>query len=215
MNQNESLELIRRTGVIAIMRAKSSDQLLAAAEAVAEGGVRAIEVTMTTPGALAVIEQAVKAFGKDLLFGAGTVLDAESARAAILAGAGFIVAPGFDAATVSLCRRYGVPAFPGAYTPSEILSAWQAGAAMVKVFPASVGGPGFIKALKAPLPQIEMVPTGGVEIDNAAEFIEAGASALGVGSSLIDQKILDARDFAGLTERARRFMTEVALGRGR
>ena len=144
MNQNESLELVRRTGVIAIMRAKSSDQLLQAAEAVYAGGVRVIEVTMTTPGALSVIERAVAQFGKDVLFGAGTVLDAESARAAILAGAAFVVSPGFDAGAVALCRRYSVPAFPGAYTPTEIITAWQAGAAMVKIFPASVGGPGFI-----------------------------------------------------------------------
>jgi 2-dehydro-3-deoxyphosphogluconate aldolase / (4S)-4-hydroxy-2-oxoglutarate aldolase len=214
MNQNESLELVRRTGVIAIMRAKSSDQLLQAAEAVYAGGVRVIEVTMTTPGALSVIERAVAQFGKDVLFGAGTVLDAESARAAILAGAAFVVSPGFDAGAVALCRRYSVPAFPGAYTPTEIITAWQAGAAMVKIFPASVGGPGFIKALKAPLPQIEMVPTGGVEIENAAEFMRSGAAALGVGNSLIDQKILDAHDFATLTERARRFIAEVARGRG-
>lgn len=213
MNQAGSVELVRSSGVIAIMRAKSSDQLLQAAEAVCAGGVRIIEVTMTTPGALGVIETAVRQFGRDVLFGAGTVLDAESARAAILAGAGFIVSPGFDAATVALCRRYSIPAFPGAYTPTEIIAAWQAGAAMVKIFPASVGGPGFIKALKAPLPQVEMVPTGGVEIDNTAAFIRAGAAAVGVGNSLIDPKLLDARDFAALTARARSFLSEVARGR--
>lgn len=213
MNQTESLELVRSSGVIAIMRAKSSDQLLRAAEAVCTGGVRVIEVTMTTPGALGVIEAAVRQFGHDILFGAGTVLDAESARAAILAGAAFVVSPGFDPGMVALCRRYSIPAFPGAYTPTEVITAWQAGAAMVKIFPASVGGPGFIKALKAPLPQVEMVPTGGVEIENTGAFIRAGASAVGVGNSLIDPKLLDERDFPALTSRARCFMEEVARGR--
>ena len=213
MNQSDSIELVRRTGVVAIMRAKSADQLLQAAEAVYAGGIRVIEVTLTTPGALGVIEEAVSRFGQDVLFGAGTVLDAESARAAILAGAGFIVSPGFDAATVALCRRYSIPVIPGAFTPTEIISAWQAGAAMVKIFPASLGGPGLIKALKAPLPQIEMLPTGGVDADNAAEFIRAGAVAVAAGSSLIDSRLLATRDFAALTARARRFIEEVARGR--
>lgn len=213
MNREQALELIRRTGVIAIMRAKSSDQLLQAADSIRAGGVSAIEVTMTTPGALAVIEQAAARYGQDVLLGAGTVLDAQSARAAILAGAQFIVAPSLDLGTIRLCRRYSVPVFPGAYTPTEIVTAWQAGADMVKVFPASVGGPALIKALKAPLPQVELVPVGGVELANAAEFIRAGSAALGVGNALVDQKLLDARDFDTLTERARRFVAEVARGR--
>lgn len=215
MNHQDSLTLIRRTGIIAIMRAKSSDQLLHAADAIRAGGVCAIEVTMTTPGALAIIEQATARPDQDVLFGAGTVLDAESARAAILAGAQFIVAPGLRPAVVELCRRYSVPVFPGAYTPTEIIAAWEAGADMVKVFPASVGGPDFIKALKAPLPQIELVPVGGVELDNTADFIRAGAAAVGVGSALINQKLLDARDFAALTDRARRFVQAVEDGRAR
>jgi 2-dehydro-3-deoxyphosphogluconate aldolase/(4S)-4-hydroxy-2-oxoglutarate aldolase len=215
MNREQAVGLIRQTGVIAIMRASSSDQLLQAADAIREGGVAAIEVTMTTPGALAVIEQAAARYGQDVLFGAGTVLDAESARAAILAGARFVVAPTLDLETIGLCRRYSVPVFPGAYTPTEILAAWQAGADMVKVFPASVGGPALIKALKAPLPQIELVPVGGVEVDNTAEFIRAGSAAVGVGGSLIDQKLLDAGDFATLRQRARRFVEEVARGRQR
>lgn len=215
MNHHAQLELIRRTGVIAIMRAKSSDQLLAAADAIRAGGVAAIEVTMTTPGALAVIEQAASRYGEDVLFGAGTVLDAESARAAILSGAQFIVAPSLDLATIALCRRHSVPVFPGAFTATEIVAAWQAGADMVKVFPASLGGPALIKALRAPLPQIDLVPVGGVELDNAADFIRAGSAALGVGSALVDQKLLDNRDFATLTERARRFIEAVAQGRGK
>jgi 2-dehydro-3-deoxyphosphogluconate aldolase/(4S)-4-hydroxy-2-oxoglutarate aldolase len=208
-----TLDLIRDTGVIAIMRARSSDQLLRAADAIREGGVCAIEVTMTTPGALAVIEEAVSRYGRDVTFGAGTVLDSESARAAILAGAQFVVAPNLNLAMIELCRRYSVPVFPGAFTPTEIVAAWQAGADMVKLFPANLGGPALIKALKAPLPQIELVPVGGVELDNVADFIRAGSAAVGVGSALIDQKLLDAGDFDTLKERGRRLIAEVQRGR--
>ena len=213
MNHQESLDLIRKTGVIAIMRARSSDQLLRAADAIREGGVRVIEVTMTTPGALSVIERAVSRYGENVLFGAGSVLDAESARAAILAGAQFIVSPSFKPALVEMCRRYSVPVMPGAYTPTEILTAWECGADMVKVFPASVGGPALIKALKAPLPQVELVPVGGVNLDTTADFIRAGAAAVGVGSALVSQELLDSGDFAALTDRARRFVEEVVRGR--
>jgi 2-dehydro-3-deoxyphosphogluconate aldolase/(4S)-4-hydroxy-2-oxoglutarate aldolase len=215
MNHTDSLNLIRSTGVIAIMRAKSSDQLLAAAEAIRAGGVCAIEVTMTTPGALTVIAQATARRDEAVLFGAGTVLDPESARAAILAGAQFIVAPNLNLGVIELCRRYSIPVFPGAYTPTEIVTAWQAGADMVKVFPASIGGPAFIKALKAPLPQIELVPVGGVEIENTADWMRAGSAAVGVGSALVDQKLLDAADFAALTDRGRRLIAEVKRGRAR
>jgi 2-dehydro-3-deoxyphosphogluconate aldolase/(4S)-4-hydroxy-2-oxoglutarate aldolase len=213
MDHRESLELIRSTGVVAIMRAKSSEQLLHAADAIRAGGVRVIEVTMTTPGALSVIEQAVARYGQDLLFGAGTVLDAESARAAILAGAQFIVAPTFSVPLIETCRRYSIPVMPGAFTPTEILTAWESGADMVKVFPASFGGPALIKAIKAPLPQIDLVPVGGVDLDTTADLIRAGAAAVGVGSALIDRKLLEAKDFATLTDRARRFVEEVARGR--
>lgn len=213
MDKREMMELIQKTGVIAIMRAKSSDQLLAAADAIKAGGVQAIEVTMTTPGALDVIRQATERYGSDVLFGAGSVLDPESARAAILAGAQFVVSPTLNLRTVELCNRYSIPVVPGAYTPTEILTAWEAGADMVKVFPASVGGPDYFKAIKAPLPQIKLVPVGGVELDNTADFIRAGADAVGVGSALVSQKLLDAGDFATLTERARRFCQEVAKGR--
>ena len=214
MNHQESMDLIRKTGVISIMRAKSSEQLIRAADAIREGGVRVIEVTMTTPGALSVIEQAVSRYGEDVLFGAGTVLDAESARAAILAGAQFIVSPSFKASLVEICRRYSVPVIPGAYTPTEVLTAWECGADRVKVFPASFGGSALIKAIKAPLPQVELVPVGGVNLDTTADFIRAGAAAVGVGSALINQRLLDSGDFDALTDRARRFIDEVARGRG-
>ena len=213
MNKTEKLDLIRSTGVIAIMRANSSDQLIAAADAIKAGGVRVIEVTMTTPGALNVIEEAIGRYGDEVLFGAGSVLDAETARAAILAGAGFIVAPTLKVGVVELCNRYSVPVMPGIFTPTEALTAWEAGADMVKLFPASVGGPDMIKAIRAPLPQLEIVPVGGVDLTTAVDFIRKGAAALGVGSSLVNQKLLDAGDMAELRRRAEAFIAAVQAGR--
>jgi 2-dehydro-3-deoxyphosphogluconate aldolase/(4S)-4-hydroxy-2-oxoglutarate aldolase len=213
MSAEDKLELIRRTGVVAIMRAKSSDQLLAAADAIRAGGVNAIEVTMTTPGALNVISQAVARYGAEVLFGAGSVLDPESARAAILAGAQFVVCPTLNLQTIALCKRYAVPVMPGAYTPTEVLTAWEAGADIVKVFPAEIGGPAYIKAIKAPLPQVRLMPVGGVDLNTTAGFIRAGAEVVGVGSALVDQKLLDAQDFDTIAERARRFREEVNKGR--
>jgi 2-dehydro-3-deoxyphosphogluconate aldolase / (4S)-4-hydroxy-2-oxoglutarate aldolase len=213
MTKNEKLKLIRDTGIIAIIRAQRSDQLIAAADAICQGGVRVVEVTMTTPGALAVITQAANKFGDEILFGAGTVLDAETARVAILAGAGFIVSPNIDLDNIALCNRYNVPIIPGGYTPTELLSARQAGADMIKLFPADVGGPKLVRALLAPFPQLELVPTGGVDLDNAHEFIRAGAAALGVGSSLISQAVLDSSDMSELTRRAAAFVEAVKVGR--
>jgi len=214
MDKTAKLNLIRETGVVAIMRATSSEQLIAAADAIEAGGVRVIEVTMTTPGALNVIDQATSRYGDEVLFGAGSVLDAETARAAILAGAGFVVAPTLDLGTIALCNRYSIPVMPGCYTPSEMLTAWQAGADMVKLFPASVGGPALIKAIRAPLPQLEIVPVGGVNLDTAADFIGNGAAALGVGSSLVNQKLLDEGDMDELTRRAAAFVEQVQIARG-
>ena len=213
MDHQAALTLIRETAVIAIIRASSSNQLLRAADAIRAGGLCVIEVTMTTPGALSTIEQAVARYDQDILFGAGTVLDSESARAAILAGAQFIVGPSFSPAMVETCRRYSVPVIPGAYTPTEALAAWESGADMVKIFPASVGGPPFIRALKAPLPQLDLVPVGGVNLKTTAAFIQAGAAAVGVGSSLVNQTLLDSQSFAEITDRSRRFTEEVQRGR--
>ena len=210
-----SMQRIVETGVVAIMRANSSDQLLGAAKAVLEGGVAAIEVTMTTPGALDVVRQATAEFGKEVLFGVGSVLDAETARAAILAGAQFVVCPTLKLATIELCKRYSIPVVPGAYTPTEILTAWEAGASAVKVFPANAGGPGYIKAIKAPLPQVSLSAVGGVNLETTAEFIRAGADFVGVGGELVNQKLLDSCDFAAITERARGFCEQVAKGRAR
>ena len=213
MTKTEKLDLIRQTGIIAIMRAQGSDQLIAAADAIQAGGVRAIEVTMNTPGALRVIEEASKRYGEGVLFGAGTVLDAETARAAILAGADFVVSPSLNLDMLAMCNRYSIPLTPGCYTPTEMLKAWEAGADMVKLFPASVGGPSLIKAILAPLPQLEIVPVGGVNLDTAGDFIRNGAAALGVGSDLVSQKLLDERNMEELTRRAAAFIEQVKKGR--
>jgi 2-dehydro-3-deoxyphosphogluconate aldolase / (4S)-4-hydroxy-2-oxoglutarate aldolase len=213
VNKAEKLNLIRETGIVAIMRASSSEQLIAAAEAIRQGGVRVIEVTMTTPGALEVISAAAKRFGGEVLFGAGSVLDPETARAAILAGAGFIVAPTLKASTIELCSRYSIPVMPGCMTPTEMLTAVELGADMIKLFPAEIGGPALVKAVLAPLPHLQIVPVGGVDLNTAAAFIRAGSAALGVGSSLINQKLLDAGDMDELTRRASAFIAEVQKGR--
>lgn len=213
MNKLDKLNLIRQTGVIAIMRASSSGQLIAAADAIREGGVRVIEVTMTTPGALGVIAEAAARYGDEVLFGAGTVLDPETARAAILAGAGFIVAPTLNLRVIEMGHRYGIPVLPGCATPTEALTAWEAGAELIKLFPAEFGGPALVRAILAPLPQLELVPVGGVNLDNAAEFIRSGAAALGLGTALVNQKLLDAGDRVELTRRAAAFILEVRKGR--
>ena len=222
MNKTERLKLVTGTGVIAIMRAKkvpasqagTSEQLVAAAEAIWRGGVRAIEVTMTMPGALQVIAEASVRLGSNVLFGAGTVLDTETADAAIRAGAGLIVSPTLDVEVIRLCNRYGVVAVPGCYTPTEMLAAWNAGADLIKFFPAEVGGPAMLRAIRAPLPHLQIVPVGGVTLDNAAEYMRSGAAALGIGSALITQALLDSGDLAELTRRAAAFIAAVKTGRG-
>ena len=213
MMKQSAVDRIREGGVIAIMRASNSDQLLAAAEAVLAGGVSAIEVTLTTPGALTIVEQAIKKFGDAVLFGVGTVLDPESARASISAGAQFIVMPVLKLDTIALCKRYSVPVMPGAYTPTEILTAWEAGADIVKVFPADTLGPQFIKAVKAPLPQVRLCPTGGVSIANVGDFMRAGADVVGIGGELINNKLLEAKDFAEITRRAKKFREAISAAR--
>jgi 2-dehydro-3-deoxyphosphogluconate aldolase/(4S)-4-hydroxy-2-oxoglutarate aldolase len=195
--------------VIAVVRLDSGEQLIHVAEALKAGGLTAIEFTMSTPGALDMIKQAAAHVGEEVLMGAGTVLDPETARAAILAGAEFIVSPTISLATIELCKRYGKPVIPGAFTPTEILTAWEAGADMVKVFPASVGGPEYIKAVRAPLPQVRLVPTGGVSTDNASEFMKAGATALGVGGNLVSKSAVARGDWAAITAEAQRLMAAV------
>ena len=196
------------------MRAASADEAMRAIDAIKEGGVSVLEITMTVPGAVRVIEEVAARYGSEALVGAGTVLDAETARACILAGAEFIVSPALNSETIALCRRYGKVVMPGALTPTEVLAAWQAGADFVKVFPCdSVGGAKYIKSLKAPLPQIQVVPTGGVTLQTAGDFIKAGASALGVGTDLVDVKALREGQGNLITERARRFIEIVKESR--
>lgn len=210
LSKSEKLDLVRQTKIIAIMRAQQAAQMLTAAKAIHAGGVRVIEVTMTTPGALELITEAAQQFGDGVLFGAGSVLDAETARLAILAGAGFIVAPTLSLPVIQMCNRYSIPVMPGCYTPTECLTAWEAGADMIKLFPADVGGPDFVKAILAPMPQLEIVPVGGVTVDNAAEFIKKGATAVGVGSRLINQTLVEQGEFVELTRRAGAFMEAIA-----
>jgi len=183
------------------------------ARAIQVGGVRAIEFTMTTPNAIQIIQQSVREFGEDVLLGAGTVLDAETARAAILAGAEFIVAPTLNPAVIEVCRRYSKVVIPGAFTPTEILTAWECGADFVKVFPAEFGGPAYFKAVLAPLPQVKLVPVGGVSLQTAGEFIRAGAAAVAVGSNLVKKSAIAAKRFDELTELARGFVAAVAKAR--
>jgi 2-dehydro-3-deoxyphosphogluconate aldolase/(4S)-4-hydroxy-2-oxoglutarate aldolase len=205
---------ILETGLIPVIRADSPEIAMRAIDAIREGGISVLEITMTVPGAIRVIEDVARRLGSEAIVGAGTVLDAETARACILAGAQFIVSPALDIDTISCCRRYSITVMPGAMTPSEVVTAWKAGADLVKVFPANaLGGPSYIKALKAPLPQVELVPTGGVSLKNAAEFITAGAAALGVGADLVDTAALRAGDDPLITTRAKQFIEIVKAAR--
>ncbi len=207
MDKTHILQRIRDTGLIPVVRAESAEQAMRAVEAIKAGGVDIVEVTMTVPGAIGVIQRLARTHGDEVVIGAGTVLDPETARACIEAGAQFIVSPALNEGTIALCRDSGVAVFPGALTPTEVVRAWNAGADAVKVFPAgAVGGASYLKALKAPLPQIELVPTGGVSLTTAADFIKAGAMALGVGADLVDMKALREGNADLITERARQFL---------
>jgi len=214
MNKTEVLQRIRATGLIPVVRAESADLAMRAVEAIKAGGVDVLEVTMTVPGAIDVIAKLAATFGAEVVIGAGTVLDPDTANKCVQAGAQFIVSPALNEETISFCRRNDVGVFPGALTPTEVGRAWNAGADAVKVFPAgAVGGASYLKALKAPLPQIELVPTGGVSLKTAADFIKAGAMALGVGADLVDTKALrEGRDEV-ITERAREFLEIVREAR--
>jgi len=206
LTKTEVLAQIKKIGLVPVLRAESEVQAIALAEAIADGGVTVLEVTMTVPGAVRVIAR-LKKERPEILLGAGTVLDAETAHACIEEGAEFVVSPAFSLKTVEMCQRHGKAVLPGALTPTEVLTAWQAGADVVKVFPASaMGGAKYLKSLKAPLPQIELIPTGGVSLDTALEFLEAGAYALGVGADLVDTKAIAAGHAWKITENARRYM---------
>ena len=202
------VEQIRAIGIIPVVRATSSEEALAAVEAIREGGIPVLEITMTVPGAVQIIKTLTHRLGDTTLIGAGTVIDPDTARACVDAGASFIVSPALDVPTIEACRILDVPIFPGAMTPTEVLTAWKAGADAVKIFPANaVGGATFLKSLKAPLPQIELIPTGGVSLKNAAEFIQAGALAIGVGADLVKG------DAASITAKAREYAEAVRQAR--
>jgi 2-dehydro-3-deoxyphosphogluconate aldolase/(4S)-4-hydroxy-2-oxoglutarate aldolase len=210
MSKSETMQRIREIRVIPVLRARKQEDAIAIAHAVKQGGVPLLEITMTVPGAVEVIRQLVASFGDQVLVGAGTVLDPETARICILAGAQFVVSPSLKISTIEICHRYAIPVFPGALTPTEVLTAWEAGADAVKVFPCgSMGGAKYLKSLKAPLPQVELIPTGGVSLPTAADFLSAGAFALGVGADLIDSDAVGPEKLAGITENAKKYMEVV------
>jgi 2-dehydro-3-deoxyphosphogluconate aldolase/(4S)-4-hydroxy-2-oxoglutarate aldolase len=211
MTKIEVLQKIREIGLVPVLRADSEEQAIALANAIADGGVTCMEVTMTVPGAVNVIMRLAKE-RPDILLGAGTVLDAEQAKACIGEGAVFVVSPAFNAKTVEYCNKNEIAVLPGALTPTEVINAWNAGADVVKIFPASaMGGAKYLKSLKAPLPNIEMIPTGGVSLATAHSFLEAGAYALGVGADLVDTQAITGGHPETVTENARKYM-EIVKG---
>ena len=214
MNRADQVQRMIASGVIAVVRSPDSHQLVEVAKALAAGGVTVMEITLTVPNALTVIGQVRQHLGDRIVLGAGTVLDAESARAAILAGADFVVAPTLNLDVIRLCHRYDKAVLPGAFTPTEILAAWEAGADIVKVFPAEVVGPAFFKALRGPLPQIRVMPTGGVDLNTAADFLKAGACCLGVGGQLVDPKAVAAGNFDRIRDLASQYIDLVKKTRG-
>jgi 2-dehydro-3-deoxyphosphogluconate aldolase/(4S)-4-hydroxy-2-oxoglutarate aldolase len=210
-----TVEKIRDLGVVLVVRAKGDEATMKGIEAMIEGGVTAIEITFSVPNAIAVIKSVKERFGSNIILGAGTVLNPSDAAGAVRAGAEYIVSPNTNPEVIGISKRLGVPVMPGAFTPTEVVNAWAAGADVVKIFPASVGGPSYIKGLRGPLPHIPMMPTGGVNDKTAGPFIEAGAFALGAGSNLFDKKLLAAEDYKGLTDLAKRFMAGVAEARAK
>lgn len=212
--KEKSLKLIRDVGLIPIVRTPSADDALRAAEAILASGIGIAEITMTVPDALGVMEQVAKKFGDQVLLGAGTIVDAAGCESAISAGAEFIVTPSLEMEVIATAVKRSKPCFPGALTPTEILAAWRAGADMVKVFPCGpVGGAKYIRAIRGPFPHIELVPTGGVNLENAAELIRAGAAAIAVGSELVDLKALRSGNLEAITSTAKKFRDAVRAGR--
>jgi 2-dehydro-3-deoxyphosphogluconate aldolase/(4S)-4-hydroxy-2-oxoglutarate aldolase len=206
MSRLEDLRRVLDTGLVAIIRASSGEQLVNVARALADGGIDVIEVTFTVPRALDIIAAVRKDLGSKILLGAGTVLDTETARAALLAGAEYIVSPTLNPEIIRLCNRYDKLAMPGVFTPTEVLAAWEAGAEIVKIFPAEVVGPAYLKALKGPLPQVRLMPTGGVNLDTLRDFVQCGACAVGLGSSLVEQKALREGNLDRIRELAQQYV---------
>jgi 2-dehydro-3-deoxyphosphogluconate aldolase/(4S)-4-hydroxy-2-oxoglutarate aldolase len=211
--KQEILTRLKTSGVVAVVRSDKPGDLIEVGRALLKGGVSFLEITLTVPKALSIIEQAAEAFNGEVLIGAGTVLDAETARAAILAGASYVVAPAHRPAVVEMCRRYDVPSMPGGMTPTEVLEAWESGADVVKIFPCGVGGPQLLKHLKGPFPFIEMMTTGTVTLDNAADYIKAGACAVGIGGELVGRDAMEHGNFDVITQNARKFIEVVKKAR--
>jgi 2-dehydro-3-deoxyphosphogluconate aldolase / (4S)-4-hydroxy-2-oxoglutarate aldolase len=215
MKHHDIIDRIKQIAIVPIVRTSNAEMAIHAVEAVYEGGIPCVEITMTVDGAIKALEAVADRYGDKIILGAGTVLDPETARSCMLAGAQFFVTPALNTRTIEMAKRYSKPIFPGALTPTEVLAAWEAGADGVKIFPCSaVGGAKYIKALKGPFPQIEMVPTGGVNLDTVGDFIAAGSSAVGVGGELIDNKTCSDRNYQVITERARKFREAVSVARG-
>ena len=215
MDKKQIVEHIENLGLVPVVRASSADEAMLAIDAIKEGGVNVLEITMTVPGAIKVIEKVTDKYGTDVLVGAGTVLDPETARACLLAGAQFIVSPALNLDTIALCQRYSAPVMPGVLTPTEVITAWSAGADLVKVFPCgAVGGASYIKNLKGPFPQVKIIPTGGVSLKTAADFIAAGASALGVGTDLVNIKAIKEGNPQAVTEAAQQYLQIIKEARG-
>jgi 2-dehydro-3-deoxyphosphogluconate aldolase/(4S)-4-hydroxy-2-oxoglutarate aldolase len=214
LDTTEDLQRLVDSGVVAVMRGADADTVLDVADALEAGGVTAFEITADNPDAAELIAEVSASFDESTaIVGAGTVLDAETARAVITSGAEFVVGPTFDPEVVETCNRYGVPVAPGVFTPTEALSAYEAGADVVKVFPASSVGPGHLTSIAGPLPQIPLMPTGGVDLDNVADYIEAGAAVVGAGSALLDDAAISAGEFESITETAREFTERIAAAR--
>ncbi len=213
MDRHSLVKKIEDSGIIAVIRLNDIGKLHHIIDAISKGGVKALEITMTTPNAIQIIEQLAKEIHSDFLLGVGTVLDGETARIAINAGAQFVVSPILKENVIQMAHRYDKAVFPGAFSPTEILSAWEQGADVVKVFPATALGPKFFNDIHGPLPQIKLTPTGGVNLENAAEFIRAGACFLGVGTALLNKSIIASGDWVGLSEKASAFIEEVKKGR--
>jgi 2-dehydro-3-deoxyphosphogluconate aldolase/(4S)-4-hydroxy-2-oxoglutarate aldolase len=213
MSKSDDLSRVLQSGIVAVIRADSGEKLLEVAEALLAGGVEVMEVTFTVPGAVRVLEQVSSQLGDRVLLGAGTVLDSETARAALLAGAQFIVSPSTNTDVIRLCQRYDKLVMPGALTPTEVVTAWEAGADIVKIFPSDLTGPSYLKALHGPLPQVRLMPTGGVNLDTAASFLQAGACALGVGGSLVDARTVAQGDMGRIESLASQFVRIVRATR--
>jgi 2-dehydro-3-deoxyphosphogluconate aldolase/(4S)-4-hydroxy-2-oxoglutarate aldolase len=209
MSKDSQLRQVLECGLVAVVRSQDSQQLVDVVRALADGGVTVVEITMSVPNALDVLKQVRQALGDRVLLGAGTVLDPETARAVLLAGAEYIVSPTVNLDVIRLCNRYDKLVMPGAFTPTEILTAWEAGADIVKVFPADVVGPAFFKALRGPLPQIRVMPTGGVDLTTAGAFLKAGACCLGVGSQLVEPAAVAARNFERIRDLAKQYVAIV------